>query len=66
MILKCCNCGRGHVDSTKWWLDRVLKAQVYLVANKPKYSKTSFDKAYSRTQRWIRELDPELYKLGKD
>ena len=49
-------------ELTKHLLDRALKTQVYLVANKPKYSKTAFAKNYSRTDRWIREIDPKFYK----
>ena len=66
MMLKCTKCNRGHVDANKWWLDRALKTQAHLVANKPKYSKTTFEKKYMRTQGWIRSLDYELYKLGRD
>jgi len=46
----------------KHLLDRAIKAQVYLVANKPKYSKTQFAKKYARTDRWIRDIDSEFYK----
>ena len=65
MMLKCPKCENGEVDMRKWHLDRVLKTQVALVANKVKYSKTAYEKKYARTERWIREVDPEFYKEVK-
>lgn len=65
IMLKCHKCEEGEVELRKWHLDRALKSQVYLVANKPKYSKTIFEKKYARTERWIREIDPEFYKEVK-
>lgn len=54
-----------ELELRKWQLDRALKSQVSLVANKPKYSKTIFAKKYARTERWIREIDPEFYRSVK-
>ena len=51
-----------EVEQVKWQLDRAIKTQVYLIANSPKYSKSKFAKCYSRTDRWIRSLDPKFYK----
>ena len=62
MQVKVLNKGGEMVDLTKWQLDRMLKWQVFLTANKPKYSKTRFAKLFSRSERLIREIDPEFYK----
>jgi hypothetical protein len=65
IMVKCPKCENEIVELRKWQLDRALKSQVALVANKPKYSKTVFEKKYARTERWIREIDPKFYKEVK-
>lgn len=47
-------------------LDRVLKFQVFLVANKPKYTKEAFKEKYDRAERLIKKIDPDFYKLNKE
>lgn len=63
--VKCINCEYPTVDLKKWQLDRMLKWQVFLTANKPKYSKTRFAKLFSRSERLIRDIDPEFYQQVK-
>jgi hypothetical protein len=66
MILKCTKCDKISINAEKRWLDRALKAQVYLVANKPKYDKWEYLARYFKIGALITQLDPELYKLGRD
>jgi len=62
MTIKCPKCNKPTIDANKWWLDRVLKFQNLLCANKIKYSKTAFQKKYARTEALIRKLDSGFYR----
>jgi hypothetical protein len=60
MILKCTNCNKISINADRWWLDRALRAQAYLVANKPKYDKWEYLAKYFKVGALITQLDPEL------
>lgn len=65
VMLKCPCCDRDTVEAQKWWLDRWLKVQNHLVANKVKYTPAEYKKRYNRTQRWIEKLDPWFRKVSQ-
>ena len=65
MKLRCPKCDKETVDAADWWLDRWLKVQNKLTANKVKYSKTEYTRKYKKTQRYIESLDP-WFKTVKD
>lgn len=65
MKLKCTKCGKQTIDANKWWVDRLLKYQVQLVANKVKYPNVVFQRWYDKSQDLIEHLDP-WYSYIKD
>ncbi len=65
MKLKCTKCGKQTIDANKWWLDRLLKYQVQLVANRIKYPKVIYQKWYDKSESLICKLDP-WYRTVKD
>jgi len=65
MKLRCPKCGKQTIDAKTWWLDRLLKYQVQLVANRVKYPRIVYQRWYDKSQKHIEKLDP-WYRIVKD
>ena len=65
MKLRCPKCGKHTIDAKKWWLDRLLKYQVQLVANRVNYPRIVYQRWYDQSQKHIEKLEP-WYRTVKD
>lgn len=66
LMLKCPCCDRETIEAQQWWLDRWLKVQNHLVANKIKEPRRfTYLRKYLRVQFQIEKLDPWFKKVRK-